>query len=107
MYIYNKEKEIYNIWKPFYEKYNFFESEDINVQLISKYVLPYIKEYLNFCESLLDNQNTNKKEWYTSVCADLNTYYKAEYGFVFLELLNEYEKKFYSCIGEEYKIVKK
>lgn len=100
-------KEIYNIWKPFYEKYNFFESEDINVQLISKYVLPYIKEYLNFCESLLDNQNTNKKEWYTSVCADLNTYYKAEYGFGFLELLNEYEKKFYSCIGEEYKIVKK
>lgn len=99
-------KEFLNIWTRFDEVYDFFEYEMINPKLISKYILPHIKDYLSFSESLLENKNFSKEEWYSSVVGSLKNYSK-RYGSGFLTLFKEYEAKYYNCIGVDYKVTKK
>lgn len=99
-------KEFYNIWKPFEESEDFFEYENIDSQLISNFILPYIKEYLSFCESVFDVKTLDEGKWYNSICVSLKLY-SERYGSGFLMLLKEYEDKYHNCLGVDYKVTKK
>ena len=98
-------KEFSNIWKPFDNERDFFEYENIDSQLISEFIVPYIKDYLNLCESLTDSNDASKNIWYCSVYNNLKRYCK--YGSCFLTMFKEYEKKYHSCLGIDYKVTKK
>ena len=98
-------KDFLNIWTPFEPPYDLFECETINPKLISEHILPYIKYYLSFCESLLDSKGINKNEWYGSVCINLKNYAQ-QHGSVFLTLFKEYEAKYHNCLGIDYTLTK-
>ena len=98
-------KDFLSIWTPFEEQRDLFEYEMINPQLISKYILPYIKEYLSFCESLFDRKGINKNDWYASVCIGLKNYAQ-RYGSGFLTLFKDYEVKYHNCLGIDYTLTK-
>jgi hypothetical protein len=99
-------KEIYDIWISFEERSDFFEYENIDTQLISKYILPYIKDYLSFCESLFDSKNMDKRDWYLSVHLGLKVYSSRHRTKNFLSLFEEYEVKCHDCIGIDYTLTK-
>lgn len=99
-------KEIYDIWISFEERSDFFEYENIDTQLISKYILPYIKDYLSFCESLFDSKNMDKRDWYLSVHLGLKVYSSRHRTKNFLSLFEEYEVKCHNCIGIDYTLTK-
>ena len=99
-------KEISNIWQPFEECRDFLEYENIDSQLISKFILPYIRDYFRFCESVLDSKNFDEGEWYNSICVSLK-YYSERYSSSFSTLFKEYETKYHNCLGIDYKVTKK
>lgn len=100
-------KEINDIWEPFEERADFFEYEDIDNQSITKYVLPYIKDYLVFCEALFDSKNMDKKDWYLSVHLDLHIYLNRHNSENFSSLFKEYKLKCHNAIGIDYTLTKK
>lgn len=99
-------KEFSDIWQPFEECRDFFEYENIDSKLISKFILPHIRDYLSFCESVLDVKTLNEGKWYNSICVSLKLY-SERYGSGFLMLLKEYEDKYHNCLGVDYKVTKK
>jgi hypothetical protein len=95
------------MWETVEERADFFEYEDIDNQSITKYVLPYIKVYLVFCEALFDSKNMDKKDWYLSVHLDLHIYLNRHNSENFSSLFKEYKLKCHNAIGIDYTLTKK
>lgn len=115
----NSVKESNGIWQPFHREFfnetsenesydeefnnmyyqlvyqsHLFAYSEIDPQILSDYIFPYIQEYISFYESLLENKNICKNNWYHSVISELSIFSDDyTYGFIFSNFLKEYKKK--------------